>query len=109
MLGGLARLDGVQADFALAFWMVHEVRDKARFLAEVHAVLKDQARLLLVEPRGHVGKEAFERTVELAVAAGFTVDAPTEGAVQPGRLALEVVARAVTGQAGREAVPRMCG
>ena len=65
-------LDGVQADFALAFWMVHEVRDKARFLAEVHAVLMDQARLLLVEPKGHVGGEAFERTVGLAVAAGFT-------------------------------------
>ena len=66
-------LDGVQADFALAFWMVHEVPDKARFLAEVHAVLKDRARLLLVEPKGHVGKEAFARTVELAVTAGLNV------------------------------------
>ncbi len=33
-------LDGTRADFALAFWMVHEVPDAERFLEEVHDVLK---------------------------------------------------------------------
>jgi ubiquinone/menaquinone biosynthesis C-methylase UbiE len=65
-------LGGECADFALAFYVVHEVPSAERFLHEVHGVLKDGGRLLLVEPRGHVGNEAFARTVELAVAAGLT-------------------------------------
>lgn len=68
-------LESERADFAIAFWMVHEVPDAARFYAEVCALLKDGARLLLVEPQGHVGKQAFARTVELAVAAGLTLQA----------------------------------
>jgi ubiquinone/menaquinone biosynthesis C-methylase UbiE len=58
-------------DFALAFWMVHEVRDKPRFLQEVADLLKPTARFLLVEPKLHVSQAAFHRTVELARAAGL--------------------------------------
>ena len=65
------------ADFVLAFWMVHEVPDKARFLAEAYDLLKQGGRLLLVEPRGHVSKGQFRRTVETALGAGFAlVDEP---------------------------------
>jgi ubiquinone/menaquinone biosynthesis C-methylase UbiE len=64
-------LCGEHADFALAFWMVHEVPDESRFLAEVHDLLVSGARLLLVEPRGHVDREAFARTIDAAVAKGF--------------------------------------
>ena len=64
-------LNGERADSALAFLKVHEVPDAARFLEEVRSILRDGAHLLLVEPRGHVGNEAFERTVALAVAAGL--------------------------------------
>ena len=60
-----------QADFALAFWMVHEVPDRARLLAQVYAALKADARLLVVEPRGHVGAADFASTVNLALEAGF--------------------------------------
>ncbi len=59
------------ADAALAFWMVHEVPDVARFLGEVAAALKPGGRFLLVEPRGHVSARAFAATVDLAVAAGL--------------------------------------
>jgi ubiquinone/menaquinone biosynthesis C-methylase UbiE len=59
------------ADFALAFHMVHEVPDVARFMSEVAASLKTGARLLLVEPKGHVSPDAFEQTEALAVAAGM--------------------------------------
>ena len=38
-------------DFALAFWMLHEVPDQAAFLAEVRACLKPGSHLLIVEPR----------------------------------------------------------
>ena len=63
-------LDGEGADFALAFWMVHEVPDASCFFRDVQHALRAGARLLLVEPKGHVDEAAFERTVGLAVAAG---------------------------------------
>jgi ubiquinone/menaquinone biosynthesis C-methylase UbiE len=70
-----AVLDGVDlghtADFALAFWMLHEVPDQAGFLGDVCACLKPGGRLLVVEPRIHVGGAAFERSVEVACAVGF--------------------------------------
>jgi SAM-dependent methyltransferase len=60
-----------KADFALAFWMLHEVPDQAAFLAEVRACLKPDGRLLIAEPRIHVGGAAFERSVEAARQAGL--------------------------------------
>jgi ubiquinone/menaquinone biosynthesis C-methylase UbiE len=59
------------ADFVLAFWMVHEVRDKSRFFAQISAFLKPAGRLLLVEPKMHVTRSRFERTAEACRAAGF--------------------------------------
>jgi len=59
-------------DFALAFWMLHEVPDKVMVLAQVHASLKPGGRFLLVEPKGHVSQAAFRRTLELAENVGFT-------------------------------------
>ena len=59
------------ADAALAFYMVHEVPDVARFLGEVAGALKPGGRFLLVEPRGHVSASAFAATVEIAAAAGL--------------------------------------
>jgi SAM-dependent methyltransferase len=61
----------VKANLALAFWMLHEVPDQAAFLGEVRACLVPGARFLVVEPRGHVGGAAFERSVEVARAAGL--------------------------------------
>ena len=60
-----------KADFALAFYMVHEVPDKERFFRQVASCLKPGARFLLVEPRAHVSRSAFKRTVEIARAAGL--------------------------------------
>jgi SAM-dependent methyltransferase len=61
----------VTADFALAFWMLHEVPDQAVFLAEVIACLKPSGLLLVVEPRLHVGGAAFERSVAIAREVGL--------------------------------------
>jgi len=65
------RLDA-PADFALAFWMVHEIPDQRRFLDQLRAALKPGGHLALVEPKGHVGQAAFERTIGIAEAAGFS-------------------------------------
>jgi ubiquinone/menaquinone biosynthesis C-methylase UbiE len=68
---GSLELGAEGADFALAFWMVHEVPDAGRFFAEVRMALRPGGRLLLVEPRGHVGQAAWEGTLEAAAAVGF--------------------------------------
>jgi ubiquinone/menaquinone biosynthesis C-methylase UbiE len=60
-------------DFCLAFWMVHEVPDRARFLGEIASALKPGGLFLLVEPRGHVSKESFAGTVQIAKNAGLSV------------------------------------
>lgn len=61
-----------QVDFALAFYMVHEVPDKAEFFKEVAAALEPQGQLLVVEPPFHVSKSEWEQTVSLARDAGLT-------------------------------------
>jgi ubiquinone/menaquinone biosynthesis C-methylase UbiE len=70
---GIADLDG-RVDFALAFAMVHEVPDAARFLAEVAAALKPGARLLLAEPKGHVKAPDFAVTLDLAGRSGLRIE-----------------------------------
>ena len=59
------------ADFVLAFWMAHEVRDKPRFFGEIFSLLKTDGRLLLVEPKFHVTRSSFGRTVEVCRVSGF--------------------------------------
>ncbi len=62
-----------KADFVLAFWMVHEVPDRRRFLGEISTILKPTGRFLLVEPLLHVTKRAFEETTREAVGSGLVM------------------------------------
>jgi len=62
-----------KVDFALAFYMVHEVPDKVGFLREVASLLKPKGRFLIVEPKLHVSKSSFEETVEVAESTGLRV------------------------------------
>ncbi|MGV8059520.1 MAG: class I SAM-dependent methyltransferase [Smithellaceae bacterium] len=62
-----------KVNFVLAFWMVHEVPDKQRFLNELFLILEEKGTFLLVEPTIHVTRTNFEETVKLAVKAGFTL------------------------------------
>jgi ubiquinone/menaquinone biosynthesis C-methylase UbiE len=61
------------ADFALAFWMVHEVPDKGRFLSEIRKALKPGGALFMVEPKIHVSRQGFDTTVATALSAGFQI------------------------------------
>lgn len=63
----------IQADFALAFYVMHEVQDKERLLREAANALMPGGTLLLVEPKIHVSAKEFRVTVGLAQHAGFRV------------------------------------
>jgi ubiquinone/menaquinone biosynthesis C-methylase UbiE len=59
------------ADFALAFWMVHEVPDRKRFLKEVFDSLKPGKLFLIAEPVVHVPAARFAETIADATSIGF--------------------------------------
>ncbi len=82
-------------DFALAFWMVHEVPRPKPFLEEILAVLKPGGKLLIVEPVIHVPAGAFARTVDLAQGLGFTLAG--QPAVRISRAALLIAKSGGTG------------
>lgn len=62
-----------EVDFALASAVVHEVPDASRFFSEAYETIKPTGRLLIIEPKGHVSKKAFDRTVSVAEQGGFKV------------------------------------
>jgi 2-polyprenyl-3-methyl-5-hydroxy-6-metoxy-1,4-benzoquinol methylase len=67
-----------QVDFALCFWMVHEVPDMARFFRQVFSVLRGGGKVLISEPRLHVPGSRFQEELKLARDAGFiVVEAPS--------------------------------
>ena len=77
----LARADRLdvpsdRVDFALAFWVVHEVPDKERLFSEILACLVPGGILLLAEPRMHVDAKAFAEISGIAVKAGFESASP---------------------------------
>jgi SAM-dependent methyltransferase len=62
-------------DFVLAFAVVHELPNAARFFAEVSQALKPGAEMLLAEPIGHVDEAAFEDELKAAALAQLEVTA----------------------------------
>jgi len=60
-------------DFAIAFWMVHEVPNQNKFFHEIKLLLKPEGELMLAEPTIHVTRRMFEKTLERAEEAGFNV------------------------------------
>ena len=65
-----------QLDFALAFYVVHEVPDHAVFFREIAQILKPGGCLLVVEPIFEVSKKAFDSTMEEALNQGLTPVSP---------------------------------
>jgi ubiquinone/menaquinone biosynthesis C-methylase UbiE len=60
-------------DFSLAFWMLHEVPDRRRFLNEIFSALKPGGLFLLAEPKLHVSFISFTESVSYAKSVGFSV------------------------------------
>ena len=68
---GLSDLAG-QVDVATAVHMIHEVPRRRAFLEQVVRALKPGGKLLVMEPRGHVSDEDFDRTLRIAREVGLT-------------------------------------
>lgn len=61
-------------DFAAAIHMVHEMPEQASFFCEIFSALKPGGRMLVKEPGGHVSLADFEKTLEIAGKAGFSME-----------------------------------
>lgn len=62
-----------QVDFALAFWMVHEVPDQLAFFKAVKDLLKPDGRFLVAEPKIHTSEADIDRSLKIASQAGLAV------------------------------------
>jgi ubiquinone/menaquinone biosynthesis C-methylase UbiE len=64
-----------QVDFALAFWMVHEVPDIRNFFRQIFRILKPAGTFLIAEPKMHVTQSRFDEILLFATEAGFHITA----------------------------------
>lgn len=60
-----------QVDFILAFYVVHEVKNKEKLFKQLKEILKDKQKLYIAEPAFHVSRNRFERELEIAEKQGF--------------------------------------
>src|SRR5208283_1460496 len=60
-----------KVDFALAFYVVHEIPNQGEFFKELESILQSSGQVLIVEPSFHVSKSAFAETIEKARDSGF--------------------------------------
>ncbi|MBU0993352.1 MAG: class I SAM-dependent methyltransferase [Proteobacteria bacterium] len=60
-------------DFALAFYMIHEIGDPVSFIREIYHALKEGGKFLVVEPAFHVTEKDFQDTEKMLMETGFRV------------------------------------
>jgi len=58
-------------DFALTFWMVHEIPRRKEFFEQIFSILKRTGKYLLVEPKVHVSHARFGETIKDSMQKGF--------------------------------------
>jgi len=58
-------------NFALAFYVIHEVPSQEKFMRQVYNILKLGSKFLIVEPNHHVSKKDFAKTIKIALSLGF--------------------------------------
>lgn len=64
----------VKAQFILAFYMVHEVPNPDRFMAQVADNLSVDGRFMMVEPPFHVSAKDFRKSISRAEDSGLVLD-----------------------------------
>jgi len=60
-----------KADFVLAFYVLHEVPSQEGFFQEIRTILRPEGKALVIEPKFHVSKKEFERSIKTAISTGF--------------------------------------
>ena len=60
-------------DFVLVFYMLHEVPDQDKLLAELSSILKPGGKIYIIEPKVHVSKKAFAEMIAHIKSMGFEV------------------------------------
>ncbi len=60
-------------DVAVVYHVLHEVNNQESFLTETFNTLKNKGKLLFSEPRGHVSKANFNKSLSLAEKVGFKI------------------------------------
>ncbi|MBC8490178.1 MAG: class I SAM-dependent methyltransferase [Bacteroidetes bacterium] len=60
-------------DFAYAFAVIHEVPNVDSFFSDAYKALKSNTKFFIAEPKGHVTKEDFDKTISIAEKNGFEV------------------------------------
>jgi ubiquinone/menaquinone biosynthesis C-methylase UbiE len=58
-------------DFALLFYMVHEVPDKQKLFSQLASLLKPNGQILVAEPPIHVSAKKFQDMLQLAKDQGL--------------------------------------
>lgn len=58
-------------DFTLLFAVVHEVPDRQYLFKTLNAMMKNNSKLLIGEPKGHVSNDDFEQSIGFALNNGF--------------------------------------
>ncbi len=61
----------IEADFVLAFTVVHEIPDTQRLLSQIYTCLKPGKRFLIAEPRIHVPARTYQKMLDIAADVGF--------------------------------------
>ncbi len=64
----------IKAQFILAFYVVHEVADPDRFLAQVTDNLGQGGAFMMIEPPFHVSKKRFERSIHLSESTALILE-----------------------------------
>ena len=64
-------LPDLKVDFALAFYVVHEVPDRKGFLRQVSELLKPNAHFMMIEPKHHVTASQFEKILNETNSVGL--------------------------------------
>ena len=60
-----------KADFILAFYVIHEMKDQRRVFNELRTVIKQDGLLYISEPKFHVTREKFNTMTETMKECGF--------------------------------------
>ena len=61
-------------DFALNFWMLHEVDSQKKMVKQIYDLLNPGGKYLIAEPKIHTSNKYFESIIEMCKGVGFIVE-----------------------------------